>query len=82
MNNISKNGWVADLDTMTCRNINTNIVVDFGEDLNIFFPHIIDIPVDISEKWAQMDNEENEKEKVITEAEDVFINAFIGHDTN
>ena len=77
-----KNGWIADLETMTCRNINTNIVVTFKKRRNIFLPTIKDVPVDIVEKWAKMKDGEKEQEKIIAEAEDVFMNAFIENDNN
>jgi len=84
MDKIPKNGWIADLETMTCRNINTNIVVTFKKKRNIFLPTIKDVPVDIAEKWSKMKDEETEKEKgkIISEAEDVFMKAFIENDIN
>jgi len=82
MNNIPNNGWIADLETITCRNIDTGIVVIFEKKRNIFLPRIKDIPVDIFEKWVYMNNEETEKAKIIEEAEDVFMKAFIENDNN
>jgi len=82
MNNIPKNGWIADLETMTCRNIDTGIVVVFERKRNIFLPRIKDIPVDVFEKWVYMNNEEKEKEKMIKEAEDVFMKAFFESGNN
>jgi len=80
MYHIPKNDWVADLETMTCRNIISNIVVIFERESNIFLPRIKDIPVDVFDKWVYMNNEEDEKEKIISEAEDVFMKAFIESD--
>jgi len=80
MNKTPKNAWVADLETMTCRNTNTNIVVIFEKERNVFLPKIKDIPADISEKWAKMEDVEKEKERIIEEAEDVFMKAFIEND--
>jgi len=47
-------------------------------------PTIKDVPVDIVEKWSKMKDEETEKEKgkIISEAEDVFMKAFIENDIN
>jgi len=80
MNIIPKEGWVADLKTMTCRNINTGIVVTFERKKKILLPKINDIPVEFMEIWEKMKNEE--KEKIISEAEDVFMNAFIENNNN
>ena len=84
MDKIPKNGWIADFETMTCRNVNTGIVVTFKKKRNIFLPTIKDVPVDIVEKWSKMKDEETEKEKgkIISEAEDVFMKAFIENDIN
>jgi len=78
MNKKPKESWIADLKTMTCRNKNTNIVVTFEKKRNIFLPKIKDIPVELHEEWSQM--KDREKEKIISEAEDVFMKAFIEHD--
>jgi len=79
MNKIPKNGWIADLETMTCHNIDTSIVVFFEKNKNVFLPKIENIPIDIFDKWAKMKDVEKEKdkEKIISEAEDVFMSAFI-----
>jgi len=80
MNIIPKEGWIADLETMTCRNINTGIVLIFERKRKILLPKINDIPVEFLEIWEKM--KDDEKEKIISEAEDVFMNAFIENDIN
>jgi len=80
MDKIPKNGWIADLEAMTCRNINTNIVVIFEKKRNFFLPIIKDIPVNFSEEWKKMNDKE--KGKIISEAEDVFVKAFVENENN
>jgi len=82
MKKVPKTCWIADLETMTCRNTNTNIVVIFEKEKNVFLPRFKDIPAGISEKWAKMEDVEKEKEKIMEEAEDAFMNAFIEKDVN
>ena len=76
MSIMPKNGWVADLESMTCRNINTSIVVAFERKKNFFLPKINDMPNDVFEKWANMNDGKNEMQKIIFEAENVFLRAF------
>jgi len=82
MSVMPKNGWVADLDTMTCRNINTRIVVAFERKKNFFFPKINNMPNDVYEKWANMKDGKREMEKIIFEAESVFLRTYIEKNLN
>jgi len=79
MDNTENKGWIADLKNMTCSNLDTNIVIVFEKEKKILLPKIKNIPVDVLEKWAKMNEEEMklEEEKIIAEAEDVFMEAFI-----
>jgi len=77
---IPREEWIANLNTMTCRNKNTGIIVIFEKKRNLFLPKINDIPVEFLEVWEKMKDEE--KEKIISDAEDVFMSAFIEDDNN
>jgi len=80
MNVVKNTGWIADLEELTCRNINSNIIVTFEKKRNIYYPKIKNVPVDFFNKWARMNNKEKEMDKIIFEAEDVFMKAFFEND--
>jgi len=74
---ITNGEWIADLGTMTCRNITNNIVVEFGKDLN---GKIKDIPMNLLTKWSADPHGERNIQKAVLEAEEVFLRAYYESD--
>ena len=68
--------WVADFGTMTCRNINNQIVVVFEKKGNSLIGKINDMPIELMEKWAAIPHGENYMKKAVMEAEEIFLKAY------
>jgi hypothetical protein len=58
MISITGGKWIADLGAMTCRNIESRIVVGFKQKDKIFEGKLQDMPVELLEKWAALPNGE------------------------
>ena len=77
---ITKEEWIADLVSMTCRNINNKIVVVFEKFGKAINGKIKDIPMDLFAKWAADPHGERNIQKAVMEAEEVFLKAYIESD--
>ena len=77
MTNILSGEWIADLGSLTCRNSNTRIIVEFQKSGKTYIGKIKDIPVDLSAHWSKMQHGEGLIRKAVREAEDVFLRAYV-----
>jgi hypothetical protein len=77
---IANGEWIADLGDMTCRNINTKMVVVFEKQGKAFLGKIRDMPIEIMEQWAKLEHGERLVQKAVTDAEDVFLRAYFESD--
>ncbi|MDR2729805.1 MAG: hypothetical protein LBB81_02785 [Treponema sp.] len=73
-------GWVADLETMTCRNANPRMVVEFHKRGETYIGKIRDIPVEIMNKWAKLWYGDYIIKNVVLEAQEVFLQAYSERD--
>jgi len=69
--------WVADLRDMTCRNVNTGLVVEFHKSGATHTGKMKDIPFGLMRQWAKTECGELFIKKAVMEAEKVFLKAFI-----
>ena len=68
--------WVADLDDMTCRNINNRITVSFENSGGMLIGKIKLIPLKLMQNWMRFPNSNKLIEKAVLEAENVFLKAY------
>ena len=66
---ITKSDWIADLDDMTCRNINNKITVCFDKNGDRINGRIRDMPANLKHNWEKFPNSQLLIQKAITEAE-------------
>ena len=78
METVSDEEWVVDIAAMTCWNKTNNIVVVFEKHKNIVIGKIKSIPLELVNKWAKDNQGDIKIKKTIKEAEDSFMNAFLG----
>jgi hypothetical protein len=76
MVNIVNRDWIIDLGAMACRNISNKIVVSFEKKGDAVFVKMSYIPVNALEKWPETHERNENIEKALTEAEDVFLMAY------
>jgi hypothetical protein len=76
MVNIISGEWLVDLGAMTCRNINNKIVVVFEKQGDAVICKISYIPENTLKKWPQTHARNDNIQKAIMEAEDVFLMAY------
>jgi hypothetical protein len=68
--------WIADLEAMTCRNINTKIIISFEKQGESVSAKIDYIPLEMLRTWALTKEVRINMRKAIMEAEDVFLKAY------
>jgi hypothetical protein len=76
MTTIIDGKWIADLGAMTCRNIESRVVVGFHKRGNTFEGKLQDMPTDLLEKWAALEHGEKHIRQAVEEAEGVFLRAW------
>jgi len=76
LNLAANENWIADLETMTCRNVGNNITVVFEPRGKTYQGKINTIPVDILEQWKLEKNVHRRIKKAIIEADAVFFQAY------
>ena len=77
---IASGEWIADLGSMTCRNITNNIVVSFEKEGKALRGKIKDIPMELFAKWAEEPQGEKKVQNTVMEAEEVFLRAYFESD--
>jgi hypothetical protein len=50
--------WIIDIGAMTCRNTNTNIVVELQNKGKNYIDKIRDMPIELFAQWAKLKNGE------------------------
>jgi hypothetical protein len=77
MTAITDGKWIADLGAMTCRNIESRVVVGFHKRGNTFEGKLRDMPTGLLEKWAALvECGEKHIRQAVEEAEVVFLRAW------
>lgn len=79
---VTNGEWIADLQTMTCRNIMNKVIVSF--EIKGKFPQgkIQYIPMDLLSKLTIQPNGDEAIEKMVMEAEEVFMRAYFERDNS
>jgi hypothetical protein len=73
---ITDGTWIADLGSMTCRNLENRITVTFRRRGKTFEGKLDDMPVELMESWAALPNGEQYIQRAVEEAEEVFLRAW------
>ena len=75
-------GWVVDLEGMTCRNTENDVVVQFEQKGKgkALAGEIKYVPMKLFAEWAAEPNGEKKLYNAVSEAEDVFTRAWIERD--
>ena len=73
---ITSGEWVADLGDMTCRNVNSKVVVAMEKSDPLFIGTVIDMPVELRERWTADPDGEKLREKAVMEAVAAFYWAY------
>jgi hypothetical protein len=68
--------WIADLKTMTCRNIENGVVVLFEKNGGVLRGKIKDIDAGLMSRWAGEPHGERRIRRMVEEAEEVFLRAY------
>jgi len=68
--------WVADVVTMTCKNTANNIVVLFEKLGKTLTGKIINLPLELINKWAVEKTVERNIRNALKEAEEIFLKAY------
>jgi hypothetical protein len=77
---ITNTEWVADTATMTCKNTTNNIVVLFERLGKNLTGKIINLPLELINKWAVEKTVEKNIRNALREAEEIFFNAYFKDD--
>ena len=77
MVNICNGEWIADLGSMTCKNINNGIIVEFKPCGKTYEGKIKDMDMDLFAEWAKLPDGERLVQKAVMDAEEVFLRAVI-----
>jgi hypothetical protein len=72
--------WVADTVTMTCKNTTNNIVVLFEKLGKSLTGKIINLPLELINKWAVEKTVEIKIRNALKEAEEIFFRAYFNND--
>jgi len=76
MNLAAKSEWIADLEEMTCRNINNRITVSFIREEDSIIGKIKEVPSKLMNNWTKFPNSQQLFQKTVAEAEKEFIRAY------
>jgi len=69
--------WVADVVTMTCKNTTNGIVISFEKLGKNLTGKIIDLPLELINKWTVEKNVEINIRNTVKEAEEFFLKAYL-----
>ena len=68
--------WIADLGTMTCKNISNNIVIVFIKNGGILEGKLKYIPMELLDYWTETPHGERLIQKAVIDAQEVFLRAY------
>jgi hypothetical protein len=73
MTTMTNGGWVADLETMSCRNTCTRMVVEFYKTGKNYIGKIKDIHIEVIENWSKLWYGDYLIKNAVMQAEEVFL---------
>ena len=79
---IMQEEWIADLGSMTCKNISNKIVVSFKKYGNSIRGKIKYIPIKLFAQWAAEPHGEYRIQEAVLKAEKVFMRACFESETS
>lgn len=68
--------WIADLEEMTCRNMNNRIIVRFEKKGHSLTGKIHEIPIKLRQFWDRFPNSDRLVHKTITDAKKIFLQEY------
>jgi hypothetical protein len=76
------NNWVVDLENLTCRNIENDLVVSFERRGSALLGKINKIPMQLVHEWAKDTNCEALLRRAVIEADEVFFKEYFSRKPN
>ena len=77
---ITSDEWIADLGALTCRNINTHVVVEFTKSGKTYIGKVKYMPIEQLLDWAKLLYGPQKLRDIIDEATEVFLRALAERD--
>ena len=77
MQTISNMDWIINLKDMTCRNIDTDIVIIYERDGDDILGRIKELPNKIYEQWAYREDGAILFKQILKEAREIFLKVYI-----
>jgi hypothetical protein len=75
MTTSTRGEWTVDVEAMTCRNIKQDILIIFEWEGKTLIGKILDMPI-LLMKWKKLPIVNMSIERIITEAQEVFIKEY------
>jgi hypothetical protein len=72
--------WLVDLDNLTCRNTENQLVIEFEKRGQMLMGTIKDIPIRLVQQWTQDPNCEADIRKALVEADEVFFKVYFSQE--
>ena len=80
MNTTSTNKWLVDLKNLTCRNTENQMVITFEKKGSALTSKVIDLPLDLIQKWAFDPNGGKHLRKAVIEADEIFFKEYFNRE--
>jgi hypothetical protein len=80
MDLIESGEWIADLGTMTCRNYTKKITEEFEKQGEAIIGKMSEVPDSLTKKWGSSKNGKKVVNKILKEAEEVFLMVYYGNE--
>jgi hypothetical protein len=72
--------WVVDLEKLTCRNTENELVIEFEKRGKMLMGTIKNIPIRLVQQWTQDKNCEADIRKELVEADEVFFKVYFARE--
>jgi hypothetical protein len=76
----TNDNWFADLQNMTCCNVENQMVIAFEKRGTALMGRIKNIPIELLEKWAADPDGNKYIRKAVIEADEVFFKAYFNRE--
>jgi hypothetical protein len=79
MNSSKNSNWIVDLENLTCRNTENELVITFEKRGPALLGKINKIPIQLVHEWMKDTNCEDLIRKAVIEADEVFFKEYFAH---
>ena len=80
MNKKTNEKWHVDLKNLTCRNIENHMVITFEKKGAALASKVMDLPLDLVQKWAIDPDGKKHLKKAVIEADEVFFKEYFNRE--